>query len=199
MTAALDADFFARDTRLAAEELIGATLRVGRCAGRIVETEAYRGDPASHVVTRPRTAGVMSTTHGHLYVYSIYGLHNCVNITTEEGAPGAVLLRAVAPTEGQDLMRRRRARGLGRTPRDHEIASGPARLVVAFGIKPGWSGRRLDDVLTIEPRRERVDVVSAPRVGISRAKDLPWRFCERSSAHVSRPRPWGRVRAGATA
>ena len=82
----LTADFFARDTRKVARDLIGAVIEVGSVAGRIVETEAYRGDPASHYVTRPRTGRIMGETHGHLYVYSIYGMHHCANVTTTPSA-----------------------------------------------------------------------------------------------------------------
>ncbi len=179
----LTTDFFARNTLDVARELIGAVIEVGDVSGRIVETEAYRGDPASHFVTRPRTGRMMGTTHGHLYVYSIYGMHHCVNVTTERDHPGAVLLRAIEPLTGLDEMSGRRG---GRTGRD--IGSGPAKLVVALGIRPDWTGRPVDDELTIRARTASPDIATGPRIGISQAVELPWRFYERGNLHVSRAR-----------
>ncbi len=181
--ARLDAAFFARDTRVVARELIGAVLAHGGVAGRIVETEAYRGDAASHYVMRPKTAQMMGTTYAHLYVYRIYGMHHCVNVTTEDGRPGAVLLRALEPLEGLDTMRARRG---GR--RDAELASGPARLAVALGIGPEMNGSRFDADLTWTARLRRPRIVAGTRVGITRAAHLPWRFRLADSPWTSRAR-----------
>ncbi len=178
---AVDAEFFARDTREVARDLIGATLEHGGVSGRIVETEAYRGDPASHFVTRPRTGQMMRTTFGRLYVYSIYGIHRCVNVTTERDHPGAVLLRALEPLGGIETMRARRG-----NRRDRELASGPAKLFVALGLSQDAHERAVEDVFTIRLPDRPIDVVTGPRVGISRAVDLPWRFMERDNPHVSR-------------
>ncbi len=104
----LDIDFFARDTISVARDLIGATLIVGECEGRIVETEAYTTDPASHAVTRPRQAAAMRDTYGHVYVYLIYGMYYCLNFTTELAGVGAVLIRAAEPRQGLELMMNRR-------------------------------------------------------------------------------------------
>jgi len=177
----LDAAFFARDTREVARDLIGVTVRHGDVAGTIVETEAYRDDPASHWVTRPRTARIMGESFAHLYVYRIYGVHLCLNVTTERQHPGAVLLRALSPVDGIDTMRMRRR---GRP--DHELASGPARLVEALGLDASWNGRRFDDGLEWARTGSAPRVVTGPRVGISTARGLPWRFMAEGNPHVSR-------------
>src|SRR5262245_30925775 len=105
----LTAEFFARDTLLVARDLVGATMLHAGVGGVIVETEAYKGDAASHWVTRRHKAGaLLGTTHGRIYVYSIYGMHHCVNVTSDASGPGAVLLRAIEPTHGVPEMLRRR-------------------------------------------------------------------------------------------
>jgi DNA-3-methyladenine glycosylase len=177
----VDEEWFARDTLDVARDLVGAVLGFGALAARIVEVEAYKGDAASHFVTRPRTAAMMGTTYGRIYVYRIYGVHRCVNFTTERHGPGAVLLRALEPLRGIETMRRRRG-GV----RDTEIASGPAKLFVALGLRPSLLGRRVTDVFRIVPPAKRVEVLSGPRVGISRDVHLPWRFRMAGNPHVSR-------------
>src|SRR2546423_9862497 len=104
----LDREFFARDTLTVARDLIGTTLVVGRCAGRIVETEAYTTDAASHSIMRSRQAAIMRETFGYIYVYLIYGMYYCLNITTDREGPGAVLIRALEPARGVELMKKRR-------------------------------------------------------------------------------------------
>jgi DNA-3-methyladenine glycosylase len=177
----LTADFFARDTLAVARDLVGAVMLHGGVGGVIVETEAYKGDAASHFVTRRHKAAMMGTTYGRLYVYSIYGMHHCVNVTSDRAGPGAVLLRAIEPTHGVDEMLRRR----GVTDL-RAAASGPAKLFVALGLDPSMTGRAACEVLTFLPRTRRIDVATGPRVGISRAADLPWRFTARGNPFVSR-------------
>ena len=122
----LTSEFFARDTIEVAQDLIGTTITVGECRGRIVETEAYTTDAASHSVMRPRQSIVMQQTFGHVYVYFIYGMYYCLNFTTDREGAGAVLIRAVEPTRGLDLMRKRRG-----TEDVRKLASGPGRLCLA--------------------------------------------------------------------
>jgi DNA-3-methyladenine glycosylase len=177
----LDRQFFARDTLKVARELIGATLAVGGCAGRIVETEAYTTDDASHAVTRQRQAAIMAETYGHIYVYLIYGMHYCLNITTERDGVGAVLIRAVEPTRGVELMSRRRG-----TPNIKLLASGPGRLCAAFGIDLSMNGQPLGEEIHITERETEPVISASPRVGITRATDLDWRFYETGSPFVSR-------------
>ncbi|MGA9275777.1 MAG: DNA-3-methyladenine glycosylase [Ilumatobacter sp.] len=177
----LDRDWFARDATIVAPELLNKVLRVdsptGPVAGRIVETEAYMpDDPASHTFNGPSNRNrVMFGPPAHLYVYLSYGIHSCANVVT--GPPGsgqAVLLRAVTPLDGLDVMRARRNR------RDPELANGPGKLCQALGIDLDDNGLDLlgngrvtiiDDEVSSPP-----NPVVGPRVGISKAVDRPWRF-----------------------
>ncbi|HKP11695.1 MAG TPA: DNA-3-methyladenine glycosylase [Blastocatellia bacterium] len=177
----LDQKFFARDTVAVARALIGTTLVVGDCAGRIVETEAYTTDAASHAVTRSRQAAIMAETFGHVYVYLIYGMHYCLNITTERRGVGAVLIRAAEPTRGLDEMSRRRG-----TSNVRQLASGPGRLCAAFGIDLAMNGRPLGRDIHILRREAEPPISASPRIGITRATDLDWRFYETGSPFVSR-------------
>jgi DNA-3-methyladenine glycosylase len=177
----VDDAWFARDTLDVARDLVGATLEFGALAARVVEVEAYKGDAASHFVTRPRTASMMGTTHGLLYVYRIYGMHRCLNITTDARGPGAVLLRALEPLRGVEEMRARRG-----VTRDVDVASGPAKLFVALGLDDSFLGRRAAEVFRITPSAAAVDVALGPRIGITKAVELPWRFWVRGNPHVSR-------------
>jgi DNA-3-methyladenine glycosylase len=177
----LTAAFFARDTLVVARDLIGAVILHGGAGGVIVETEAYTDDAASHFVTRRKTAAIMGSTHGRVYVYSIYGAHHCANITTDARGPGAVLLRAVEPTHGVPEMARRRG-----VDDPRRIASGPAKLFVALGLSPSMTGEDACSAFTILPRTKPADVATGPRIGISRATKLPWRFWARGNAFVSR-------------
>src|SRR6266705_754481 len=104
----LTSEFFARDTIEVARDLIGTVMVVGSCEGRIVETEAYTTDAASHSVMRPRQSAVMRGTFGHVYVYFIYGMYYCLNFTTDREGVGAVLIRAAEPARGLKLMQERR-------------------------------------------------------------------------------------------
>lgn len=173
--------FFARDTLDVARDLVGATLGYGRLAARIVEVEAYKGDRASHFVTRPRTASMMGTTHGRIYVYRIYGMHRCLNVTTDAAGPGAVLFRALEPLRGAATMRERRG-----VARDEDAASGPAKLFVALGLDDALLGRRFLDVFRLTPADAAPDVATGPRIGVTRDAHLPWRFWLRGNRCVSR-------------
>ena len=175
--------FYARPTLVVARALIGRTLvresSEGTVAGRIVEVEAYGGgeDPASHGY-RGRTArnSTMFGPPGHLYVYFTYGMHYCCNVVCErDGVPGAVLLRAVEPIEGLDIMAERRGLDEPRL-----LARGPARLCEAFGIDKSCDGADLTGKpIWISGRgRKNVEVQETPRIGIKVATDLAWRISE---------------------
>jgi DNA-3-methyladenine glycosylase len=173
--------FFERPALEVARGLVGCTLRHAPCAGRIVETEAYAGDPASHFVTRRPSAGaLLGTTSGLTYVYTIYGMHLCLNVTADATGPGAVLLRALEPLEGLDVMRSRRGVEAVR-----DLCRGPGRLAQALGVTRAMSGRRFLDDFALERPARPVSVVTSPRIGISHATELPWRFVLEGSRFAS--------------
>ena len=181
-------DFFARSVHGVAPELVGATLLVGGVGGLIVEVEAYdHVDPAAHGY-RGKTArnASMFGPAGHAYVYRSYGIHWCVNFVCEdEGLAAAVLLRALEPTRGVDVMRTRRGVDEARL-----LCSGPGRLCQALGITREHDGLALDEPPFELHERERVaDVVAGPRIGITRAADRPWRYGLAGSRYLSRPFP----------
>jgi DNA-3-methyladenine glycosylase len=179
--ACLSSEFFARDTLEVARDLIGTVLVVGPCQGRIVETEAYTTDAASHSVTRPKQSAVMQQTFAHVYVYFIYGMYYCLNFTTERESAGAVLIRAVEPTRGIDVMKQRRG-----TDEIRKLASGPGRLCDAFGIDLSYNGEPIGRRIKVKPPPTAPIVVTSRRVGITRATHLEWRFYEQGSRFISR-------------
>jgi DNA-3-methyladenine glycosylase len=189
-------DFFARDTLLVTRELLGQRLvrqlDGRRTAGRIVEAEAYIGeqDRASHA-SPGRTArnAVMYGPAGYAYVYFIYGMHHCFNVVTEsQGFPAAILVRALEPVEGLDLMRRHRRGRAG-----VELTNGPAKLCYALAIDRTLNGEDLivSDRLWIERDAPvpYADVATGPRVGVTgddKALAAPWRMWVRDNPYVSR-------------
>lgn len=177
----LKSDFFARDTLCVARDIIGSTLVVGQCRGRIVETEAYTTDAASHSVMRSKQAAAMRETFGHVYVYLIYGMYYCLNVTTERDGVGAVLIRAAEPVRGVDAMMKRRNTGDIKN-----LASGPGRLTQAFGIDMRLNGLPLGREVKIEERAYEPEISTSTRIGITRAADLEWRFYETGNPFVSR-------------
>lgn len=177
----LTSHFFARDTIEVARDLIGTVLVVGPCEGRIVETEAYTTDAASHSVMRPKQSAVMRQTFGHVYVYFIYGMYYCLNFTTDRRGAGAVLIRAVEPTRGLDVMKQRR-----NTNDVRKLASGPGRLCEAFGIEMSFNGEHIGRRIKVRERANLPEIASSQRIGISRDEHLEWRFYERGSPFVSR-------------
>jgi DNA-3-methyladenine glycosylase len=184
-TRALPAEFFALSVHEVAPELIGATLLVDGVGGRIVEAEAYeQEDPASHAYRgrTPRNAAMFGPP-GHAYVYRSYGIHWCLNLVCEEeGVPNAVLLRAVEPTHGLATMRERRGVDDPRL-----LCSGPGRLCQALGVTGEHDGLPLDHPpFELLERDREVEVVAGPRVGLTRAAELPWRYAEAGSRFLSR-------------
>jgi DNA-3-methyladenine glycosylase len=168
-----------------ARRLLGWELSKDGVGGRIVECEAYApNDPASHAY-RGRTPrnGSMFGVPGTLYVYRSYGIHWCVNITCEpEGTAAAVLLRALEPTRGIDTMQARRA-----TTDARVLCSGPGRLTQALGITGDDDGRQVDaSPFQLRPPEATVEVTMTPRVGITKAVDVPWRYVITGSRFVSR-------------
>jgi DNA-3-methyladenine glycosylase len=188
---ALRADFYERPVLEVARGLIGCAVEHEGTAGVIVETEAYHdSEPASHafVGLTPRTSTLFGPA-GHAYVYRSYGIHALLNAVCEcEGVGAGVLIRALQPLAGLEAMRARR--GL-RSERD--LCSGPGKLTQALGVELSDNGCSLSrgPVVIRAPAAgwRNPQVVVGPRVGITRAVELPWRFCVVGNPNVSRPRP----------
>jgi DNA-3-methyladenine glycosylase len=203
--ARLARSFFARDTRVVARELLGCTFvhilpHGARLSGRIVETEAYRpGDPASHGYRgHTERNAPMFMRPGTAYVYFTYGLHFCFNVSTEaEGVGAAVLVRALEPLNGVEIMQanRRRNRAAAMLP-IHALCRGPGNLCKAMALDREHSGVDLcghSSALFIEPSGNPGGRVRAsPRIGVSgdeAAKSVPWRFYVAGNLSVSGPAP----------
>jgi DNA-3-methyladenine glycosylase len=177
--------FFARSVHEVAPDLIGVTLLVDGVGGRIVEVEAYdQEDPASHGhrgrTPRNRT---MFGPPGHAYVYRSYGIHWCLNLVCgPAGVPEAALIRALEPTAG--ITEQRRRRGVEDL---RALCSGPGKLCQALGITGDHDGLPLDRApFRLEQRTEAPEILTAPRIGITRATELSWRYLEAGSPYVSR-------------
>jgi DNA-3-methyladenine glycosylase len=188
----LGREFYERPVLEVARDLVGCRVLHGRTGGVIVETEAYhQSEPACHayVGLTPRTR-ILFGPPGRAYVYRSYGIHAMLNAVCEpEGVAAAVLIRALSPTRGLGLMRRRRV-GI---ERDRDLCSGPGKLTQALAIELDLNGTDLAEgpvkVLGRTPEWSRPDIVVGPRVGITHAAELPWRFAVAGDPNVSRPRP----------
>jgi DNA-3-methyladenine glycosylase len=180
--------FYERPTIAVARELLGKVLVHGPTAGVIVETEAYLGgdDLASHSArgVTDRTRPIFGPA-GHAYVYFIYGMYECLNLVAEpEGVAGCVLIRALEPVAGIELMRQRRP--AARKPED--LASGPGKLTLAMAITRAQNDADVTRGAlvvrdTVEQRR--VEIAVTPRIGITKCADLPLRFVMRGNRFVS--------------
>src|SRR3954466_14072212 len=192
-TSVLDQSFYARPVVEVARDLIGCVVRHGDTGGRIVETEAYhQEEPACHayVGLTARTKPLFGAP-GVAYVYRSYGIHALLNaVCSPLGEGAAVLIRALEPVEGIEVMRARR-----RVARDVDLCNGPGKLTQALGIELSENESSLlgDGPIAIDPRAADAPpprLVAGERIGITRAVELPWRFCDADAAHwVSAPRP----------
>jgi DNA-3-methyladenine glycosylase len=183
----LGRSFYARPAEVVARALLGKILVHGACSARIVETEAYLGhrDRAAHAWRglTPRTK-VLFGPPGHAYVYLIYGMYECLNLSAEpEGSAGCVLIRALEPLTGLDQMRARR----GAVKRDHELANGPGKLTIAMGITRMHNGADVvGGPLTVCDAGEVPEIGISPRIGITHNADWPLRFFIAGNPCVSR-------------
>ena len=182
----LPRSFFARSVHTVAPDLIGATLLFKGVGGVIVEVEAYhQTDPAAHSFGgRTERNAVMFGPPGYAYVYRSYGIHWCLNFVCEpEGVASAVLIRALAPTHGLAVMRRRRG-----VTDERLLCSGPGRLSQALGITDAQYGLPLDNPpFEIFARADDVEVAVGPRIGLTKAIEHPWRYGLTGSRFVSKP------------
>ena len=188
----LPAAFYDRPVLEVAQELVGCVVAHAGASGVIVETEAYHdSEPACHAfVGLTQRTQTLFGPPGRAYVYRSYGIHALLNAVCEpEGVGAAVLIRALEPLHGVELMRARRG-----ADRAEQLCSGPGKLTQALGVELGENDTPLTGAgpVAIHPRPEawrEVDVVAGERIGITKAVELPWRFCVRGSRHVSRPWP----------
>jgi DNA-3-methyladenine glycosylase len=188
--ARLGVGFFERSVHEVARELIGCRLFFGGVGGIIVETESYeRDDPACHAyVGLTERTSVIFGPPGRAYVYLSYGIHSLLNFVCEpEGEAAAVLVRALEPTTEIETMRARR----GKARTDLDLCSGPGKLTEALGITLAANADRLDrdPFRLLGPEGDPPEVVTSPRIGITKAVEKPWRFSQKGSRYVSRPRP----------
>jgi len=178
--------FFHRSVHEVAPELIGATFLFRGVGGIIVEVEAYHHtDPAAHSYGgQTQRNAVMFGPAGYTYVYRSYGIHWCVNFVCEPaGSASAVLIRALEPIEGLPGMQRRR-----HTKDIRLLCSGPGRLTEALGITHAQNACALDEApFELRARADEVDVVAGPRIGITKAVELPWRYGMKGSRFLSQP------------
>jgi DNA-3-methyladenine glycosylase len=186
----LGVDFFDRDVHDVARELVGCRLFFEGVGGVIVEVEAYeREDPASHsFVGLTERTKVMFGPPGRAYVYLSYGIHSLLNFVCESaGDAAAVLIRALEPTAELETMRGRRPKARS----DLDLCSGPGKLTEAIGVTLADNGARLDrePFLLLPPEAAPREVVTSPRIGITKAVEKPWRYSAAGSRYVSRPRP----------
>jgi DNA-3-methyladenine glycosylase len=185
--------FFDRSVHVVARELIGCRLFYASCGGTIVETESYeRDDPACHAyVGLTARNEVLFGPPGRAYVYLSYGIHSLLNAVAEpEGEAAAVLIRALQPTRGLEEMRERRG-----VRSDEQLCSGPGKLTEALGVGLTANGADLGrDPFLLLPRAADWEgqIVTGPRIGITKAVERPWRFTLAGNSHVSRPRPASR-------
>jgi DNA-3-methyladenine glycosylase len=196
---ALGADFYERPVVQVARELIGCMVAHDGVSGIIVETEAYHeSEPACHayVGLTPRTSTLFGPP-GRAYVYRSYGIHALLNAVCEpEGEGAAVLIRALRPKTGIELMHSRRAATRSRATsarlRERELCSGPGRLTQALDIELSDNGSYLASgpVRILAGGGPALEIIAGPRIGITKAVDLPWRFCAAGDENVSRPWPW---------
>ncbi len=178
-------DFLDRDAAVVAPALLGAEVLIAGVGGLIVETEAYHpDDPASHSFRGPTPRnGAMFAGPGYVYVYRSYGIHWCLNFVCRGAS--AVLIRAIEPTAEIGMMRERR--GLDDI---RALCSGPGKLCAALAVTGDLDGHRLDapPFAIVLPRRK-PEIVVGPRIGITKAAQIPWRFGVKGSRFLSRPFP----------
>ena len=188
MAKRLTRSFFSRSVHEVAPDLIGATLLFDGVGGRLVEVEAYHHtDPASHSYGGPTARNaVMFGPPGFAYIYRSYGIHWCLNFVCEpKGTASAVLIRAIEPTTGLAVMRRRRG-----VTDERLLCSGPGRLCQALRITDRHYGLALDaPPFELFAPSGPVDVIAGPRIGLTKAVDKPWRYGEKGSRFLSKPFP----------
>lgn len=188
---ALPPSFYDRPVVEVAQDLVGCVVEHDGCAGVIVETEAYHhSEPACHAyVGLTARTSVLFSDPGKAYIYCSYGIHALLNAVCEHREVGAaVLIRALEPIEGIERMRERRG-----VAKDLDLCNGPGKLTQALGIDLELNDTNLSEgPILIHPRESAAPrLLAGPRIGITKAVELPWRFSAAGSRHVSKPWPEG--------
>lgn len=178
----LKEDFFKRNTVRVAKELLGKIIFVNNCSARIIETEAYTNDPASHAFKKTERSSIMYNTYAHIYIYLIYGMYYCINFTAEKtNKPGAVLIRALEPLTGIEEMQKRR-----NTKNIYSLCSGPGKLCQALKIDKTLNEKKLGKEIKIFDDNYKPEVCKSSRIGIKDALNLQWRFFIKNNKFVSK-------------
>jgi len=173
--------YFKKDAIAVAQGLLGKIISYKGCSGMIVETEAYKTDPASHAYKITPRSRIMLESFGKWYVYLIYGMYYCLNMTTNLDDVGAVLIRAVRPISGLEKMKKRRG-----TDDVKNLCSGPGKLCQAFGISKAENNSEVNKTIKIYDNPIKVKMVKTGRIGIKEEKPLLWRFYIKGNEWVSR-------------
>ncbi len=179
----LKKELFKKDAVELARFLLGKEIQHNSCSGIIVETEAYKSDPASHAYKITPRSRIMLDSYGRWYIYFVYGMFFCLNITTNEDEPGAVLIRAIQPIGGIEIMEKRR-----KTTERFNLCSGPGKLCTALGITKELNGTDLNQEISLHDCNKlgKFEVGRSSRIGIKEGKDLLWRFFVRDNPFVSK-------------
>ncbi len=179
----LPKSWFSDDATIIAPKLLGKIIRKGSCYGVIVETEAYSPNNEQNAQKITRQNALMRDTYGHWYVRFTYGMHHCVNITTNKNGIGSVLIRAIEPVKGLEIMKKNR-----NTTNENNLTNGPAKFCKAFDINKDDDRTVCGKKFTIYdmPNIQEKYIETSPRIGISHDTDLPWRFSIKDNEFVSR-------------
>lgn len=177
----LPKSYFKKDALTVAKNLLGKIISYNGCSGMIVETEAYKSDPASHAYKITPRSRIMLESYGKWYVYFIYGMYHCLNITTNENDIGAVLIRALQPISGTSKMKKRR-----KTDNIKNLCSGPGKLCQAFNITKKQNNTNVNQTIKIYNNPIKPKITKTNRIGIKEENPLPWRFYIKESEWVSR-------------
>ena len=167
----LNKSFFKPKARIVAKELIGKIISYKNLAGIITETEAYEDDEASHAFRRTKRSEIMHDSYGKFYIYFVYGNHYCLNITTYNKGPGAVLIRALKPTKGISIMKKRR-----NCNDMNNLLNGPGKICQAFDINNKLNGSLINNKIKVLDNNLKFKIETSQRIGIKKAVNLKWRF-----------------------
>ena len=178
----LSSIFFTQETVVVARELLGKIISVNGMQARIVETEAYGRDSASHAYTRTERSSLMYATCRHAYVHLLYGMYWCLNFTSDQNDAGAVLIRAVEPLVGIETMKKKR-----KAENLTDLCSGPGKLCLALGIDGKYNGLKLGkEIKVLDDGFKIGKITTSSRIGIKDALDLPWRYFIEGNQYVSK-------------